>query len=42
VVSELMRFGNILKQDYEENDILLTVDVPSTIAAKLLAYQVES
>lgn len=42
VVSDLMRFGNILKQDYEENDILLTVDVPSTIAAKLLAYQVES
>lgn len=38
VVSEVMRVGNILKQDYEENDILMRVDVPVALAGKLKKY----
>lgn len=40
VVSEIMRLGNILQQDYEENDILLRVDVPFALANKLSRYWV--
>jgi GTP-binding protein HflX len=37
-VSEVMRFGNILHQDYEENDVLLRVDLPANLADKLKKY----
>lgn len=37
-VSEVMRFGNILNQDYEENDVLLKVDIPQALAGKLRRY----
>lgn len=37
-VSEVMRLGNILKQDYEENDVLLRVDLPQSLAGKLKKY----
>lgn len=40
LVSEVMRLGNILKQDYEENDVLLQVDVPQALAGKLKRYVV--
>lgn len=40
-VSEVMRKGNILKQDYEENDVLLRVDLPQSLAGKLKAYITE-
>lgn len=40
-VSEIMRFGNILSQDYEENDILLHVDIPAALAGKLKKYIIE-
>lgn len=40
VVSEIMRQGNILKQDYEENDVVLKVDIPSALASKLAAYRI--
>lgn len=42
IVSEVIRIGNILKQDYEENDIILTVDVPASLAGKLRNYIIES
>lgn len=42
MVSEVMRVGNILNQNYEENDILMRVDVPSALAGKLRKYQVDS
>lgn len=39
VVSEVMRLGNILNQTYEENDILLEVDMPESAANKLSKYK---
>lgn len=41
IVSELIRLGNVLNQEYEENDILLKVEVPAMIAGKLLPYQIK-
>lgn len=38
VVSEVIRLGNIQSQDYEENDIVLRVDLPSSLAGKLKKY----
>jgi GTP-binding protein HflX len=38
IVSEVMRLGNILNQDYDENDVLLKVDVPSILANKFSRY----
>lgn len=40
VVSEIMRSGHILKQDYDENDVVLKVDIPLALASKLSAYRV--
>ncbi len=40
MISEIMRFGNVLRQEYEENDILLRVDVPTALAGKLASYQI--
>lgn len=37
-VSEVMRAGNILSQDYEDNDVLLQVDIPKALAGKLKKY----
>lgn len=37
-VSEVMRLGNVLDQDYEENDVLLKVDIPVSLAGKLHRY----
>ena len=42
VVSDLIRLGNILKQEYEENDVCLKVDLPSGIAGKYAQYIVET
>lgn len=41
IVSEVMRVGNILNQDYEGNDVLLTVDLPKQLASKLSRYIIE-
>lgn len=38
IVSEVMRLGHILKQEYEENDVILRVDVPAALAGKLAPY----
>lgn len=38
VVSEVMRLGNVLNQDYEENDVIMKVDIPSALANKLAKY----
>lgn len=40
-VSEVMRLGNILSQTYDENDVLLKVDLPGSLAGKLKKYAVE-
>lgn len=41
IVSEVMRIGNIKTQTYEENDVLLLVDLPKSIAGKLKKYIVK-
>lgn len=41
LVSEIMRTGNILNQEYEENDVVLSIDVPTQLANKLSSYLVE-
>ena len=42
LVSEIMRVGHILNQEYEENDVVLRVDVPAPLANKLSAYRVST
>jgi GTP-binding protein HflX len=42
IVSEIMRVGHILYQDYEENDVVLRVDVPAPLANKLSTYRTSS
>lgn len=37
-VSEAMKVGNVLMQDYEDNDVLLKVDLPLATANKLAKY----
>lgn len=41
VVSEIRRVGNIIKQDYDENDVLLKVDLPVALANKLARYVIK-
>ncbi len=38
VVSEVIRLGNVISQDYEGNDVLLKVDIPAFIAERLSKY----
>lgn len=38
VVSEVIRLGNVLHQEYEENDVLLSVDLPSAVTERLKRY----
>ncbi|MBN9378227.1 MAG: GTPase HflX [Chlamydiales bacterium] len=40
-ISEVMRLGNILHQEYEENDVLMRVDIPQSLAGKLKKYVIE-
>jgi GTP-binding protein HflX len=40
-VSEVIRLGQILNQDYEENDVVLKVSIPVALAGKLKKYIVE-
>lgn len=40
IVSEVMRFGNILTQDYEENDVVLRANIPVALAGKLKEFLV--
>lgn len=35
IVSEIRRLGNVLHQDYDENDILLNVEVPAQYVSRL-------
>lgn len=40
IVSEIMRSGHVLNQDYDENDVILRVDVPTSLANKLSGYRI--
>lgn len=41
IVSEVMRLGNVVSQSFEENDVILRVDLPMALANKLKKYIVE-
>lgn len=41
LVSEVMRQGQILHQEYDENDVLLKVSVPAALAGRLQQYIVK-
>lgn len=41
LVSSIIGVGNILSKEYEENDILLKVELPATLALKMQKYVVE-
>lgn len=41
VVSEMMRMGHIVEQDYEENNIVLKVELPRQLVGKVVRYQVK-
>lgn len=38
IVSEIMRTAHILNQEYEENDVILRIDAPASLANKLKPY----
>ena len=38
LVSEIRRLGNVIDQDYEDNDVLLKVEIPASIADKFEKY----
>ena len=38
VISEIISMGNVLKQEYEENDILLKVELPASLARRVQNY----
>jgi GTP-binding protein HflX len=42
LVSEILRQGQVLAQEYEENDVLLKVAIPVPLAGKLNRYVVEA
>jgi GTP-binding protein HflX len=42
IINEILTQGKILKQEYEENDILVTADLPSNALVKLKKYLVET
>jgi GTPase len=41
LVSEVIRQGKIMHQDYEENDLIMKVSIPISLAAKLNKYKVK-
>lgn len=40
LVSEVMRSGHVLQQEYEGNDVILEADVPTMLVGKLKGYEV--
>ena len=38
IVAEITRIGNLIKQDYEENDVLLKIELPIGFEEKLKKY----
>lgn len=42
IVTEILRSGKVIRQDYEENDLIMEIDVPSQLANKLSCYAIET
>jgi GTP-binding protein HflX len=41
LIAELMQLGQVIHSDYEENDVLLTVELPREFEHKITAFKVE-
>lgn len=41
IVSEIMRFGNILHRSFEENDVIIIADLPSALASKMRKFEIQ-
>lgn len=41
VVSEVIRLGNVIDKSYEEDNVILKVDVPNALASKLSKYELK-
>lgn len=39
VVSDVMKLGNVLNTDYDENDVIITAELPNAIASKLSRFE---
>lgn len=42
VVTEITRIGHVIKQDYEDNDVLLQIELPAGLAERMKKYTKES
>lgn len=42
VVTEITRIGHVIKQDYEDNDVLLQIELPAGLAERMKKYTQES
>lgn len=40
VVSDVMKLGTVLKTDYDENDVIITAELPVAIASKLSRFDI--
>lgn len=40
-VSEIIRLAHVIQQEYEENDVILKVDIPNALATKYKKYLIE-
>jgi GTP-binding protein HflX len=38
MVTEAIRYGKVVSQEYEENDVLVEVELPTLVAYRFLAY----
>ena len=38
IVSEVIRYGNVTSKEYDENDVLLHVDLPNAIIDRFMKY----
>jgi len=41
IVSEIMRVGHVVSQDYEENDVILEVDLPQSMTGRIKKYMID-
>lgn len=41
IVSEIMRVGHVMSQDYEDNDVIMEVDLPESMAGRVKKYLIE-
>ena len=39
IVNEILRQGHLLQQEYEENDILIQIELPVSLAQRLAKYE---